>query len=138
MRKIHQGFTLIELMIVVAIIGILAAVASSNYQSYTKKAKFTEVVQASAPAKLAVEGCFFEKEDLASCAGGTNGVPLGPTTSGVVGSITVASSGTVTATGTGNLLTGVTLVLVPTAVNVGVGSSLTWAKNGTCVASGLC
>ncbi len=54
MKKYQQGFTLIELMIVVAIIGILAAIAIPAYQDYTVRAKITEAVNAAAPAKTSL------------------------------------------------------------------------------------
>ena len=66
-RKNQKGFTLIELMIVVAIIGILAAVALPAYQNYTKKAKFAEVASALSALKTAVTLCVSEEGALADC-----------------------------------------------------------------------
>ncbi|MGZ5036893.1 MAG: pilin, partial [Usitatibacter sp.] len=54
MKKVQQGFTLIELMIVVAIIGILAAIAIPAYQDYTIRAKVTELINAAGVCKTSV------------------------------------------------------------------------------------
>ena len=65
------GFTLIELMIVIAIIGILSAIALPAYKTYTAKSKFSEVVQATAPIKTALWVCAVNSE----CARISSGVP---------------------------------------------------------------
>jgi type IV pilus assembly protein PilA len=142
MRKIQQGFTLIELMIVVAIIGILAAVAIPNYQTYTKKAKFTEVVQSTSPMKIAVEGCFQDRQTLASCGtAGTNGIPQPSPASGYLASASVGANGVITATAAvGQGLNGETFILIPApAGNATAGYNLTWTKTtGSCAAAAIC
>ena len=69
------GFTLIELLITIAIIGILTTVALPSYQKYTRRAHYTEVVEAAAPYKLGVEDCYQTMGSLDQCKAGQNGVP---------------------------------------------------------------
>ena len=64
MKKVQQGFTLIELMIVVAIIGILAAVAIPAYQDYTKRAHVTEGLSLASSGKTAVTEYYNSKGSL--------------------------------------------------------------------------
>ena len=142
MQKVQKGFTLIELMIVVAIIGILAAVALPAYQTYTKKAKFTEVVMATSAVKTAVELCAQDIGALTNCSSGTNGVPTDiSVASGLVATVTTAA-GVITATAVGasgaavNGLNGENYILTP-ALSAG---KVTWSTgaSSTCIAAGLC
>jgi len=151
----QSGFTLIELLIVVAIIGILAAIAVPSYQSYTRKAKFSEVISAIAPYKLGVETCFQATGSLAaaSCDNAVGGVPAATT---AAAGYVAAGSGdlsahdalttTITMTAVGavggaavNGLNGETYVLtgVAAAVNAPIIWTLT-AGTATCDDIGIC
>ena len=134
-RKNQKGFTLIELMIVIAIIGILAAVALPAYQDYTKKAKFQEVVSIAESYKSSVAVCAQTLGTVTGCSAGTNGIPAIDTTPEFIDAAGTNSvtNGVITLTGTA-AAGGYTYLMTPT-LNT---ASLTWAQTGTCEAAGYC
>ena len=137
-RTVQKGFTLIELMIVIAIIGILAAIALPQYTQYTKKAKFAEIVNLSAGYKTDVALCAQNNNNvLTTCVGGANGVGWEikanqAVTVGNTATVAVAANGIITGTAVAvNGLNGETYILTPTANTDGV----SWVGTGTCKTS---
>lgn len=140
LKSLQKGFTLIELMIVIAIIGILAAIAVPQYQAYTNKAKFSEVVTATAPFKLAVELCAADTNAVADCNAGTNGVPPGVSAEqagSYVASVDVAA-GVINAKATASIPSEPTYTLTPEVGSTAGSALVTWTKGGSCVSLGYC
>jgi type IV pilus assembly protein PilA len=123
MKRLQKGFTLIELMIVVAIIGILAAVALPAYQDYTVRAKVSELILAAGNAKTTVAENAQNNGTLANANAGASIKNTGKVTGGTVGNtgiISVAGNSTTTSTGTA-----VTITLTPTLSTVD--GKVTWS-----------
>ncbi|MBB4808900.1 type IV pilus assembly protein PilA [Acinetobacter johnsonii] len=130
----QKGFTLIELMIVVAIIGILAAVAIPAYQDYTTRAKVSEVITAGAACKTSVAEFYQSSGELpgtleqAGCS--SNATPM-------VASLDVGADGVITVTASTDLAAKFsdsaknTYVLAPTATTAA--APLTWSCTGSTI-----
>lgn len=126
----QRGFSLIELMIVVAILGILAVIAIPSYQTYTERARFAEVIMATEIYKTSVSIAIQQGTPLEELINGSHGIPLAPKTTRNVESVNV-NAGTITATATA-LAGKHTYILKPNSD----GSS--WTVSGSCIKSGLC
>jgi prepilin-type N-terminal cleavage/methylation domain-containing protein len=141
MKRIQKGFTLIELMIVVAIIGILAAVALPAYQGYIKRGAYSEVIAAMQPMKVGVAECYNNEGSLTGCIGGALSVPADFTgkTVGAVNKVATTAGGIITATPNAfkGIVVGQTCVLTPTAQTAAAGGALTWQYSGQCLTDGL-
>ncbi len=136
MKRTQQGFTLIELMIVVAIIGILAAIAIPAYQDYTIRAKVTEGLNLADAAKTAVAETYASNGTFASANNASYG--LATTISGTnTSSVSVGTSGVITITYKANMggnptANSTTLTLVPTPS----AGSISWKCNAANGATG--
>ena len=134
MKKVQQGFTLIELMIVVAIIGILAAIAIPAYQDYTIRAQVSEGLSLSGAAKAAVTEYYQDRGTLPN----TNtlaGLPASNTIAGdYVSDVAVGANGVITVTYSGAeahaLISGDTITLTPNTT----AGSVNWVCDSTTIA----
>jgi type IV pilus assembly protein PilA len=148
LRKVQQGFTLIELMIVVAIIGILAAIAIPAYQDYTVRAKVTEGLSLADSAKIAIAEAY-QANDMAgvTAAAATWNAAFAPTKYVIAGTNIAAATGVITVMFGPNIaqLNGKTIAMQPSiggaALAAGLTGSMDWAcastKSATATARAL-
>ena len=137
--QMQKGFTLIELMIVVAIIGILAAVAIPAYQDYVKKAKFQDIISSAAAIETAISLCMNENAgDATKCDTAAKvGITAIKNSTYATGSALAITATTAAVTATaGADAGGYSYIRTPTLASGD--SAVTWTQTGTCLAAGFC
>ena len=127
MKAMQKGFTLIELMIVVAIIGILAAVALPAYQDYTVRAKVSELMLAASAVRTAISEKFQADPSNTACAGGGATIPI----VGKIETATVTDAGIITVTGsTASTSIGQAVTITVTPTYSTLTGTITWSCIG--------
>ena len=133
-----RGFSLIELMVVLTILGILTAIAVPTYHRYIKRARYSEIINAMAPYKLGVSLCYQSTSDLKECNAGEENIPQPIDTENnselpLIKSITV-SKGVIKATPktTKGFTSKDTYQLTPTIAN----DTIIWKSSGGAIEAG--
>ncbi|MBU1926820.1 MAG: pilin [Gammaproteobacteria bacterium] len=130
MKRSAHAFTIIELLMVIAIIGILVSIAIPSYKQYTEKARFSEVIMATTPFKTAVSLALQDGISMDELNEGENGIPTAPNATKNLDNITV-KQGVITATAT-KQAGSYTFSLTPDE------NGSQWSVSGSCVEAGVC
>ena len=126
----QSGFTLLELLIAIAIVGILSAIALPTYRHYTERARFSGVIIAAEPFRTAVSIALQEGDTKPNLNTGENGIPEAPSADKNLASLAV-KKGIITAKST-KAAGGYTYILTPND------DGTQWVTSGSCVKAGLC
>jgi type IV pilus assembly protein PilA len=132
---VPQGFSLLELLLVVALIGVLAAYVVPTYQGYMERTRFMEVVQQTQAVRVSQMACFMRTgNDLSQCDSFAKiGLAVPVTSNNTASVVITANSAEITGTGTA-AAGGYTYVLTPQFAS----GELSYTSGGTCTVGGLC